>query len=484
MARAAAAAEQGYGGAARPRARGARRSRSSKARPPFAAALTRPVRARAARRAIEQVADAARDPARANARRCWIAAGAPAAERGPLLLELATYYEELGDVDAELHAFARAAREGVDLSARAPRIDELASRPKSPDTELAFLEARAELRLDEGDSSRAADAFRDLGAALWDMADDRPRAVQAWLRGAHCDSVHGYDTLRRDLASFADAQYAVDCLSELVERESDRVRSGVIATQAARAALDVGAYTRALGLAKLALDRDPGHADALETAETACAELSRVPEMSPIYDQVARRARGRFGRRAAHHRAARFFESGGVAMMALKHAAQAFIAVPSEGSTLSLLQRTAARAQRESVAVRTVEHVAELSRSTHARAVWLLRAASMTARDLEGTRQKMDLLLKATVILPSPATLAMLAVAAREIVSLAPDDGAAVALRPSARATSSRRGSRGPTARGSRSRSSRWRWTCSPTASGGGARSSARSARTRTSTST
>lgn len=382
------------------------------------------------RRAVEQVADAARDARlRATLGERWIAAGAPAAERGPLLLELATYYEELGDVDAELHAFARAAREGVDLSARAPRIDELASRPKSPDTELAFLEARAELRLDEGDSSRAADAFRDLGAALWDMADDRPRAVQAWLRGAHCDSVHGYDTLRRDLASFADAQYAVDCLSELVERESDRVRSGVIATQAARAALDVGAYTRALGLAKLALDRDPGHADALETAETACAELSRVPEMSPIYDQVARRARGRFGRRAAHHRAARFFESGGVAMMALKHAAQAFIAVPSEGSTLSLLQRTAARAQRESVAVRTVEHVAELSRSTHARAVWLLRAASMTARDLEGTRQKMDLLLKATVILPSPATLAMLAVAAREIVSLAPDDGAAVALR-------------------------------------------------------
>ncbi|MDF2693178.1 MAG: Exonuclease SbcC, partial [Labilithrix sp.] len=308
------------------------------------------------RRAIEQVADAAKDAGlRATLAERWIAAGAPAAERGRLLLELAAYQEELGDVDAELHSYARAAREGVDLSARGPRIEELAARSKSPDTELAFLEARAELRLDQGDPSRAADAFRDLGAALWDMADDRPRAVQAWLRGAHCDSVHGYATLRRDLASFADAQYAVDCLSELVERESDRVRSGVIATQAARAALDVGAHNRALGLAKLALDRDPGHADALETAESACAQLARVPEMSPIYDQVARRARGRFGRRAAHHRAARFFESGGVAMMALKHAAQAFIAVPSEGTTLALLQRTAAKAQRENVAVRTVE---------------------------------------------------------------------------------------------------------------------------------
>ncbi len=382
------------------------------------------------RRAIERVADAARDAGlRAAIGERWIAAGAPAAERGPLLLELAAYYEDLGDIDAEIHAYARAAREGVDLSARAPRIDELTARTMSPDTELAFLEARAEARLDLGDHGGAADSFRDLGAALWDMADDRPRAVQAWLRGAHCDSVHGYDTLRRDLATFANAQYAVDCLSELVERETDRVRSGVIATQAARAALDVGAHGRALGLAKIALERDPGHADALETAETASAALARVPEMSPIYDQVARRARGRFGRRAAHHRAARFFESGGVTMMALKHAAQAFIAVPSEGTTLALLQRTAQKAQRVSVAVRTVEHVAELARSTHARAAWLLRAATMTTRDLEGTRQRMDLLLKATVLTPSPATLDMLAAAAREIVSLASEDSAAVALR-------------------------------------------------------
>ena len=382
------------------------------------------------RRAVEHVANVAKDAAlRVVLGERWIAAGAPAAERGPLLLELAGHHRELGDVESELRAYARAAREGVSLASCAARIDELASHDKTPDGELAFLEALADARLSQGMISEAADAFRDFGAALWDMADDRPRAVQAWVRGAHCDSVYGYDTLRRDLATFADAQYAVDCLSELVEREADRVRSGVIATQAARAALDVGAYGRALGLAKLALERDPGHADALETAEKACVELGRIQEMSTLYDQVARRARGRFGRRAAHHRAARFFESGGVAMLALKHAAQAFIAVPSEGSTLGLLQRTAAKAQRENIAVRTIEHVAELSRSPQARAAWLLRAASMTSRDLEGTRQRMDLLLKASVLVPTPVTLSMLAVAAREIVSLAPEDVAAVALR-------------------------------------------------------
>lgn len=357
----------------------------------------------------------------------WLAAGAPAAERGPLLLEIARAYEESGQADAEIDAFARAAREGVSLAERAARLESLT--PSSPDAELAHLEALAALRVDLGQDDRAADAFRELGAALWDMADDRPRAVQAWLRGAQYDTAYGYATLRSDLASFADAQYAVDCLSELVDREKVRVRSGVIATQAAKAALEVRAFARALGLAKIALERDPGHADALETAERACRELARVPDMSGIYDQVARRARGRFGRRAAHHRAARFFEAGGVVMLALKHAAQAFIAVPSEGSTLSLLQRTAKKAQREGVAVRTVEHVAELARGKHARAAWLHRAAAMTAGDLEGTRQKLDLLLKATILVPTPGALEMLADAARGIVTLAPEDDAAVALR-------------------------------------------------------
>lgn len=382
------------------------------------------------RTAIEEAADAAADPAlRAKVAERWIAAGAPAAERGPLLFALASHYAKNDDIERELRAYLRAARAGVDLSSVASRIDTLEGAQKSEDAELAWLEVRAELDAHDGRMEAAGTSFRKLGASFWDLADDRPRAVQAWVRAAHCDSLNGYATLRRDLATFADPQYAVDCLVELVERESDRVRSGVIATQAARAALDVGAYSRALTLAKTALDRDPARAEALETAEQACTSVARVPDMSAIYDQVARRSLGRFGRRAAHHRAARFFEASGSAMLALKHAAQAFISVPSEGTTLGLLQRTAEKANRQSIAVRTVEHVAGLARGTHVRAGWLLRAASMTARDLEGTRQRVDLLLKAVAFVPSPVTLGMLSVAARQLVSLAPDDVEATRVR-------------------------------------------------------
>jgi cellulose synthase operon protein C len=381
------------------------------------------------RAAIEEVAGVANDGAlRSRVVERWIAAGAPAAERGPLLLTLAVHHAAASDVERELAAYVRAARAGLDLTPVRERLDTLAPSELTPDAELALLEARAELLLDEGRTDLAATAFRDFGAALWDMADDRPRAVQAWLRAAQLDSSRGYATLRRDLSAFADVGYAVDCLAELAQREDDRARAGIIATEAARAALDAGAYPRAVALARSALERYPSHAEGLAIAEQASEKLGRRQEMSPIYDYAARGALGRFGRRAAHHRAARFFEAH-APMLALKHAAQAFIAVPSEGTTLGLLERTADRAQRRSVAVRTVEHVAELARSKGARAAWLLRAASLTARDLEGARQKVDLLLKAAVVAPSPITVGMLAVASRELVSLGPDDNEAVAMR-------------------------------------------------------
>jgi len=381
------------------------------------------------RSAIETVAQAAGDAAlRARLVERWIAAGAPAAERGPLLLTVAEHHAAVGDVEGELLAYVRAARAGVDLTDARARLDVLAERLATADAELAWLEANAERLLDEGQTDAAAAAFRDLGAALWDMADDRPRALSAWLRAAQLDSARGYSTLRRDLETFADARYAVDCLSELVEREGDRARAGMIATEAARAALESGASMRALALARTAIERHPSYAEGLAIAEAAATRIGRMHEVSPIYDQAARGALGRFGRRAAHHRAARFFEAS-VPMLALKHAAQAFIAVPSEGTTLALLARTADKAQRRSVAVRTVEHVAELARSHAVRAGWLLRAATLTARDLEGARQRVDLLLKALVLSAAPATLSMLAVAARELVSLAPDDAETVALR-------------------------------------------------------
>ena len=116
-----------------------------------------------------------------------------------------------------------------------------------------------------------------------------------------------------------------------------------------------------------------------------------------MYDGFRRRARS-VRPAAVNHRAARFFDARAVPTLALKHAALAFGAVPSEAGTLPLLQRTAVRAGKESFAVRTVEQVAEQVAEPGQRAVWLLAASGLAADDAEGRLQRAEILLKAVVL--------------------------------------------------------------------------------------
>ena len=59
-----------------------------------------------------------------------------------------------------------------------------------PDAQLWRLRARAE-RLAPGDPDAAAWAWRELGAALWDLADDRVGALEAWRRAARASARAG-----------------------------------------------------------------------------------------------------------------------------------------------------------------------------------------------------------------------------------------------------------------------------------------------------
>ena len=151
--------------------------------------------------------------------------------------------------------------------------------------------------------------------------------------------------------------------------------------------------------------------------------------MSPLYDAVGRRALGRFGRRAAHYRAARFFELRGEAPLALKHAAEAFAAVPSEGAAFVLLARTADRASDRGAAIRTIERVAEESGSSSKRSGWLLRAATIPGHDEDGLRQRFDVILRASLAVPDHATIALLADAARDLLDALPEEREGLLLR-------------------------------------------------------
>ncbi len=403
------------------------------------------------RAAIHTCAARARDGALAAAELARrIAAQTTPSERPALRIELARMRLELGEPEAAARQVVLALRHGFDPLDAVDLIAGLEGAAASPDGELWLAEARAWQLAAEADAAPAplsrravarppstrggpaeasARAWRALGGARWDLAADRRGAEEAWLRAARVAPSGGYLALGVDLASFAGARPALERLNELIALERDPVRAGAIAGEAARAALAVGEPARAMELAETALAKNPMLAGAVEIAERGALEAGTVRDMSRVYETLGSQARGRFGRRAAHYRGARFFEQRGEVQLAMKHAAQAFAAVPSEGATFLLLARIASKAGDPSYAVHAIEEVAETAQSRRARASWLLRAASVAGSGEEGVRVRVDVLLKAAFLQPTPSTLALLADAARALIARLPEERSLLQVR-------------------------------------------------------
>jgi tetratricopeptide (TPR) repeat protein len=359
----------------------------------------------------------------------WAACGAEGTERSLLLVRLADLHERLGDDEGEARVVARAVQEGAVSPEIDRRLARLNERPLGPDAQLWRLRAHAERAAAAGDAALASWAWRELGGALWDLAEDRVGAIAAWQRAARMSESRGHATLALDLVAFAGVGFAFEYLARLIEAEPDDREAAAIAADVARAALTTGEPDLAFDLAARGLARSPTCADALAVAERAAERTREHPALSALYELVASRALGRFGRRAAHYRGARFFERRGEHAFALKHAAQAFYAVPSEGSAFQLLARAAERAGDRTHAVRTIEQVAEGTEHAGARAAWLLRAASIADESEEGMRHKVDVLLRAAVAYPSVATIALLKEAAEKLLAFEPDEREVLEIR-------------------------------------------------------
>jgi hypothetical protein len=350
----------------------------------------------------------------------WLSCGAEGSDRRALLTRLGELRQRLGDDEGVARTAARAVREGL----RGPEIDLALDRhagPETPDAQLWRLRAKAERFAEGEDSDGASWAWRDLGAALWDWADDRAGALDSWRRAARIAPT-GPATLALDLVAFAGAKFAFEYLARAVETEPDDTTSSAMATAASHAALAAGDAHVAFELAARGVARSPASADALEAAERAAEPAGEKVALSSLYDLVAANALGRFGRRAAHYRGARLFERGAEHALALKHAAQAFYAVPSEGSTFQFLARTAERAGDRPLAMRALEQVAEREPLAMARANWLLRAASIAGDGEDGSRRKVDVLARAVVASPSVATVTLLRAVAGDLLRFGPQE--------------------------------------------------------------
>jgi cellulose synthase operon protein C len=359
----------------------------------------------------------------------WLSCGAQGADRGALYVTLADLREHLGDEESEVRVIARAIREGVASPELDAHLDRLADRPATPDAQLWRMQAKAERVATGSDPAAAAWAWRDFGAALWDLADDRKQALEAWRRAARSEGGRDYATLALDLVAFSDPKFAFEWLRRAVDDEADDAVAASIAVEGARAALSIAEFRHAFDFAARGVARCPARADALELAERAATQPGEQAALSGLYTLVATRALGRFGRRAAHYRGARCFERRGEHGLALKHAAQAFSAVPSEGSSFQLLARAAERAGDRAQAVQTIEQVAELADRSEARTAWLLRAASIAGEGEEGARRKVDVLLRAALSSPSVAVIALLRDAGRDLLRFGPEERTLLEMR-------------------------------------------------------
>lgn len=351
-----------------------------------------------------------------------LASGTPGTDRAEMLLDLARRRRHAGDADGAARSLVRALGEGADASQVLAELD-VALPPRSSDGELALLEGRAEAlsALSLSDLEGTARAWREFGAALWDLADDREGAIAAWERGAALDGENGLERLARDLVAFAGHAEAVARLEILADRKRNRSDVARALAAAAGVALDGGLVPDALFIAVRALEADSSRADVLGVAERAASEKD-IDQLERAYDIVARGSLGMYGERAAHYRAARQLERRGFRELALRHALLAFEAVPADGVTFVLMMRLAERTGDSTEAVQVIERVAARSKGAEERAAWLRRAALVAGSGEDGKRQRVEVLLRALDANPHGETLRSLAVALADLVRALPEE--------------------------------------------------------------
>jgi tetratricopeptide (TPR) repeat protein len=365
----------------------------------------------------------------------WLATGSLGSERSRVLLDLSRRRRAAGDADGAARAMSRALREGANATEVMSLVDNALS-TRTSDGEIALLETRAETlsALPEADRQGTARAWRELGAALWDLASDRAGAVRAWERAMALDTERGIENFASDLIAFGGDQLAIERLVENGHRR-EGPEAGRFFGIAAAIALGAGRNDQAFECATATLEADPARTEALAIAERAASD-SDLDRLEGLFDLLAGSALGRYGERAVRYRAARQFERRGAPGRAMRHALGAFEAVPSEGVVFVTLARLADRTEQRGDMVHAMERVAQEAKTAEQRTGWLRRAALFAGGTDEGLRQRVDVLLRALAVRPEVDLVAALASAMAELSRRGPDEKEIAVLRFERAATS------------------------------------------------
>lgn len=359
----------------------------------------------------------------------WLSAGSPGAERPQLLLELSRRRRAAGDADGAARALLRAVKEGASPRDVMTELD-AALPTRSSDGDLAVLEARAEVLSahPEADQTETARAFRELGAALFDLASDTEGALRAWERAMALDPERGPEQFAANVTAFISHDAAFRRLKALSVSRSEPDQAARLLAVAAGVALSAGRMQDAFETAARALELDPARADVLALAERTAGD-DDLAALDAIYQGLAAAALGRYGERAAHYRAARQFERKRDLDRALSHAIAAFEAAPSEGVAYVTMARLCERAGRASDVVHAIERVAGGSVGAGARAAWLRRAALLAGSSEEGQRLRIEVLLRALAVRGDVELLRALAEACTALLASVPEERETLLLR-------------------------------------------------------
>ena len=359
----------------------------------------------------------------------WLSAGSPGAERPTLLLDLSRRRRAAGDADGAARTLLRAVKEG------APAPDVLAELnvalpTRSSDGDLALLEARAEALSahPEADQTGTARAFRELGAALFDLASDQEGALRAWERAMALEPERGPELFAADVTAFIGHDAAFRRLKALSVSRNEPSQAARLLAVAAGVALSAGRMQDAFQTSARALELDPARSDVLALAERTAGD-EELDELEKIYDGLARAALGRYGERAVHYRAARQFERRRDDARALRHAISAFEAVPSEGVAYVTMARLSQHAEGSTDVVRAIERVAMANASMELRAAWLRRAALFAGPSEDGQRQRIEVLLRALSVRGDADLLRSLADACAALLVTVPEERETLLLR-------------------------------------------------------
>ena len=346
-------------------------------------------------------------------------------DRAAVYLEAVDLSLAYGDVEAAAVHASRAAAHSGPLEQLEAAIDKVTTAigaldgGAQSDARVSLARARA-WAAEQRDVTSAVESWRVLGAMRWDLAADSIGAEEAFYVACSIEPDTGPYRYASDLSGRAGAPMAVPLIVErAVNAEHDGAEPALVAklyAAAARVAADEGMAEAALDAAVAAVRTDPSRADAVAIVESIAEGDAGMQALNFVYDTLADAALGRYGYRAAHYRAARQLEKLTAYEDALRHAVNAFEAVPSVGASYAMLLRLAARAGNEAAAVNALTSVAA-SFPIDGKVAWLLRASEVAQKSGVGASLRLELLLKAFSLSPSVDLVTKLGAIGAELVA-------------------------------------------------------------------